>query len=126
MGSVPDFSHAIQCTFTVCARCWGQHKDRQTVPTDINQAIPSMGGRQEGGKAGGLLRVGCRVTLYPPPLASGQYFQGRLAEANSTAGTLGTNHTGPADTFNFNNWVTLLSQLPLLIFTLLNSFLYQW
>nr|KAF6439047.1 solute carrier family 29 member 2 [Molossus molossus] len=53
------------------------------------------------------------------------YFQGRLAGANSTAWTLGTNHTSPADTFNFNNWVTLLSQLPLLLFTLLNSFLYQ-
>ncbi|XP_027800252.1 equilibrative nucleoside transporter 2 isoform X2 [Marmota flaviventris] len=53
------------------------------------------------------------------------YFQGRLAGANSTAGTLSTNHTGPTDTFNFNNWVTLLSQLPLLLFTLLNSFLYQ-
>lgn len=53
------------------------------------------------------------------------YFQGRLAGANSTAGALGTNHTGPVDAFNFNNWVTLLSQLPLLLFTLLNSFLYQ-
>ncbi|XP_032345797.1 equilibrative nucleoside transporter 2 isoform X5 [Camelus ferus] len=53
------------------------------------------------------------------------YFQGRLTGANSTAETLGTNHTSPADTFNFNNWVTLLSQLPLLLFTLLNSFLYQ-
>ncbi|XP_028372080.1 equilibrative nucleoside transporter 2 [Phyllostomus discolor] len=53
------------------------------------------------------------------------YFQGRLAVANSTNGTLGTNHSGPADAFNFNNWVTLLSQLPLLLFTLLNSFLYQ-
>ncbi|XP_039696742.1 equilibrative nucleoside transporter 2 isoform X1 [Pteropus medius] len=53
------------------------------------------------------------------------YFQGRLEGANSTTGTLYTNHTGPTDTFNFNNWVTLLSQLPLLLFTLLNSFLYQ-
>nr|KAF6281796.1 solute carrier family 29 member 2 [Pipistrellus kuhlii] len=53
------------------------------------------------------------------------YFQGRLAGPNSTLLTLGANHTGPADTFNFNNWVTLLSQLPLLLFTLLNSFLYQ-
>ncbi|XP_008820484.1 equilibrative nucleoside transporter 2 [Nannospalax galili] len=53
------------------------------------------------------------------------YFQGRLAGANSTAETLSTNYTGPTDTFNFNNWVTLLSQLPLLLFTLLNSFLYQ-
>ncbi|XP_021007548.1 equilibrative nucleoside transporter 2 [Mus caroli] len=53
------------------------------------------------------------------------YFQGRLAGTNSSAETLGTNHTSPTDTFNFNNWVTLLSQLPLLLFTLLNSFLYQ-
>lgn len=62
----------------------------------------------------------------PPPLASWQYFQGRLAGANTTTGALDTNHTGLADTFNFNNWVTLLSQLPLLLFTLLNSLLYQW
>ncbi|KAM5247813.1 equilibrative nucleoside transporter 2 [Ctenodactylus gundi] len=53
------------------------------------------------------------------------YFQARLAGVNSTAGTLSTNYTGPTDTFSFNNWVTLLSQLPLLLFTLLNSFLYQ-
>lgn len=54
------------------------------------------------------------------------YFQGRLAGTNSSAETPSTNHTSPTDTFNFNNWVTLLSQLPLLLFTLLNSFLYQW
>uniref|UniRef100_A0A8C6A931 Solute carrier family 29 member 2 n=1 Tax=Marmota marmota marmota TaxID=9994 RepID=A0A8C6A931_MARMA len=65
---------------------------------------------------------GCLTLLLLPIW---QYFQGRLAGANSTAGTLSTNHTGPTDTFNFNNWVTLLSQLPLLLFTLLNSFLYQ-
>nr|XP_035119285.1 equilibrative nucleoside transporter 2 isoform X6 [Callithrix jacchus] len=54
------------------------------------------------------------------------YFQARLAgDSNSTARTLSTNHTAPEDAFNFNNWVTLLSQLPLLLFTLLNSFLYQ-
>ncbi|EDM12445.1 solute carrier family 29 (nucleoside transporters), member 2, isoform CRA_b [Rattus norvegicus] len=53
------------------------------------------------------------------------YFQGRLAGTNSSAETPSTNHTSPTDTFNFNNWVTLLSQLPLLLFTLLNSFLYQ-
>ncbi|KAM6158120.1 equilibrative nucleoside transporter 2 [Rhynchocyon petersi] len=52
------------------------------------------------------------------------YFQMRLAGTNSTVGTLATNHTGPADPFNFNNWVGLLSQLPLLLFTLINSFLY--
>uniref|UniRef100_A0A8C4WJS2 Solute carrier family 29 member 2 n=1 Tax=Gopherus evgoodei TaxID=1825980 RepID=A0A8C4WJS2_9SAUR len=32
---------------------------------------------------------------------------------------------GTRDEFNFNNWLTLLSQLPQLLFTLLNSFLYQ-
>ncbi|XP_069866075.1 equilibrative nucleoside transporter 2-like isoform X5 [Dipodomys merriami] len=53
------------------------------------------------------------------------YFQERLAGVNNTAGNLSTNHTGPTDTYNFNNWLTLLSQLPLLLFTLLNSFLYQ-
>ncbi|XP_003468314.1 equilibrative nucleoside transporter 2 isoform X2 [Cavia porcellus] len=53
------------------------------------------------------------------------YFQARLAGVNSTVGTLSSNHTGPTDAFSFNNWVTLLSQLPLLLFTLLNSFLYQ-
>lgn len=53
------------------------------------------------------------------------YFQMRLAGVNSTAKTLRSNHTGSTDTFSFNNWVTLLSQLPLLLFTLLNSFLYQ-
>ncbi|XP_065793874.1 equilibrative nucleoside transporter 2 isoform X2 [Muntiacus reevesi] len=64
------------------------------------------------------------VHVHRAPTAC-QYFQGRLAGANNTAETPGTNHTSPADTFNFNNWVTLLSQLPLLLFTLLNSFLYQ-
>ncbi|XP_066893722.1 equilibrative nucleoside transporter 2 isoform X1 [Kogia breviceps] len=98
---------------------------RQRVsPAEVNGAIPSMGGGR-GRRLGGFLRVGCRVTLYPTPLASWQYFQGRLAGANGTTETLGANHTSPADTFNFNNWVTLLSQLPLLLFTLLNSFLYQ-
>lgn len=49
-----------------------------------------------------------------------------MAGTNSSAETLSSNHTSPTDSFNFNNWVTLLSQLPLLLFTLLNSFLYQW
>nr|XP_058161118.1 equilibrative nucleoside transporter 2 isoform X1 [Dasypus novemcinctus] len=69
---------------------------------------------------GTLLPWNFFITAFP-------YFQGRLSGANSTAGSPGANHTssGPADAFNFNNWVTLLSQLPLLLFTLLNSFLYQ-
>ncbi|XP_040886977.1 equilibrative nucleoside transporter 2 [Toxotes jaculatrix] len=48
------------------------------------------------------------------------YFQSRLSTVESGNGTevvLEQNY--------FNNWMTLLSQLPLLLFTLLNSFLYQ-
>lgn len=48
------------------------------------------------------------------------YFQARL---NTTGGTNGTMEE-PKE-YYFNNWMTLLSQLPLLLFTLLNSFLYQ-
>lgn len=66
----------------------------------------------------------CVLTLHCLPVW--QYFQGRLAGTNSSTLTLSANHTSPTDSFNFNNWVTLLSQLPLLLFTLLNSFLYQW
>ncbi|TNN40805.1 Equilibrative nucleoside transporter 1 [Liparis tanakae] len=48
------------------------------------------------------------------------YFQSRL---NTTEWSNGT-ATAPKE-YYFNNWMTLLSQLPLLVFTLLNSFLYQ-
>lgn len=48
------------------------------------------------------------------------YFQGRL---NTTEWSNGT--TVVRKEYYFNNWMTLLSQLPLLLFTLLNSFLYQ-
>ncbi|KAM4714090.1 equilibrative nucleoside transporter 2-like isoform 2-T2 [Anableps anableps] len=47
------------------------------------------------------------------------YFQGRL---NNTEFS---NRTAVQKEYYFNNWMTFLSQLPLLIFTLLNSFLYQ-
>ncbi|CAM4577267.1 unnamed protein product, partial [Lepidochelys olivacea] len=63
------------------------------------------------------------------------YFQARLIVGTSLSVGLGGNSswgnssgTQPAparDDFDFNNWLTLLSQLPLLLFTLLNSFLYQ-
>ncbi|TMS22935.1 Equilibrative nucleoside transporter 2 [Larimichthys crocea] len=33
---------------------------------------------------------------------------------------------GPTKDYNYDSWMALLSQLPLLLFTLLNSFLYQW
>lgn len=48
------------------------------------------------------------------------YFQGRL---NTTEWSNGT--AVVTKEYYFNNWMTLLSQLPLLLFTLLNSFLYQ-
>ncbi|XP_074480926.1 equilibrative nucleoside transporter 2-like [Sebastes fasciatus] len=48
------------------------------------------------------------------------YFQGRL---NTTEWSNST--TVVRKEYYFNNWMTLLSQLPLLLFTLLNSFLYQ-
>ncbi|XP_035266558.1 equilibrative nucleoside transporter 2-like [Anguilla anguilla] len=48
------------------------------------------------------------------------YFQARL---NSTEWSNGT--ALPHREYHFGNWLTLLSQLPLLLFTLLNSFLYQ-
>ncbi|KAK5848634.1 hypothetical protein PBY51_006231 [Eleginops maclovinus] len=48
------------------------------------------------------------------------YFQARL---NTTEFSNST--TVVRTEYYFNNWMTLLSQLPLLLFTLLNSFLYQ-
>lgn len=49
-----------------------------------------------------------------------QYFQDRLNSTVSFNGSMVVK-----DEYYFNNWMTLLSQLPLLLFTLLNSFLYQ-
>ncbi|XP_054846167.1 equilibrative nucleoside transporter 2 [Eublepharis macularius] len=61
------------------------------------------------------------------------YFQSRLIVGNCSAAEENENGTvlglEPAshctDDFNFSNWLALLSQLPLLLFTLLNSLLYQ-
>lgn len=49
------------------------------------------------------------------------YFNSRL---NTTEWVNGTSVTRRE--YYFNNWMTLLSQLPLLLCTFLNSFLYQW
>lgn len=49
-----------------------------------------------------------------------QYFQGRLNTTEWINGTVVVRKE-----YYFNNWMTLLSQLPLLLFTLLNSILYQ-
>ncbi|KAM9717965.1 equilibrative nucleoside transporter 2-like [Menidia menidia] len=48
------------------------------------------------------------------------YFQGRLNTTEVVNGTASVQKE-----YHFNNWMTLLSQLPLLLFTLLNSFMYQ-
>ncbi|XP_029311096.1 equilibrative nucleoside transporter 2-like [Cottoperca gobio] len=48
------------------------------------------------------------------------YFQRRLNTTEWSNGTVVVHQE-----YYFNNWMTLLSQLPLLLFTLLNSFLYQ-
>lgn len=49
-----------------------------------------------------------------------QYFQARLNTTYINNGTVVERKE-----YYFNNWMTLLSQLPLLLFTLLNSFFYQ-
>ncbi|XP_029289857.1 equilibrative nucleoside transporter 2-like isoform X2 [Cottoperca gobio] len=55
-------------------------------------------------------------------MTASQYFNQRLTAANVTAnGTSGVT----TEDYNYDSWMALLSQLPLLLFTLLNSFLYQ-
>ncbi|XP_069022966.1 equilibrative nucleoside transporter 2-like [Embiotoca jacksoni] len=55
-------------------------------------------------------------------ITASQYFNERLdgpnVTSNSTSG-------GTSGDYNYDSWMALLSQLPLLLFTLLNSFLYQ-
>ncbi|CAL8333366.1 unnamed protein product [Merluccius merluccius] len=58
------------------------------------------------------------------------YFKERLAVNVAVNMTLnmvvnGT-HAGHTKDYNFDSWMAFLSMLPLLLFTLLNSFLYQW
>ncbi len=52
-----------------------------------------------------------------------KYFNGRLTLPNITSNVTSG---GTAKDYNYDSWMALLSQLPLLLFTLLNSFLYQW
>ncbi|XP_062282441.1 equilibrative nucleoside transporter 2-like [Scomber scombrus] len=55
-------------------------------------------------------------------ITASQYFNGRLTQPNVTSnGTSGVT----TKNYNYDSWMALLSQLPLLMFTLLNSFLYQ-
>ncbi|XP_035516016.1 equilibrative nucleoside transporter 2-like [Morone saxatilis] len=57
-------------------------------------------------------------------MTASQYFNGRLNNMSNNT----SNSTSAAATkdYNYDSWMALLSQLPLLLFTLLNSFLYQW
>ncbi|XP_030593271.1 equilibrative nucleoside transporter 2-like [Archocentrus centrarchus] len=55
-------------------------------------------------------------------ITASQYFNGRLTENIISNGTSGTSPKN----YNYDSWMALLSQLPLLLFTLLNSFLHQW
>ncbi|XP_016346697.1 equilibrative nucleoside transporter 2-like [Sinocyclocheilus anshuiensis] len=54
-------------------------------------------------------------------MTASMYFNNRLNTSEWSNGTVTTRKE-----YYFNNWMTLLSQLPLLLFTLLNSFLYHW
>ncbi|XP_073691686.1 equilibrative nucleoside transporter 2 [Garra rufa] len=53
-------------------------------------------------------------------MTASMYFNNRLNTSEWSNGTI-----TPTKEYYFNNWMTLLSQLPLLLFTFLNSFLYQ-
>ncbi|XP_028267083.1 equilibrative nucleoside transporter 2-like isoform X2 [Parambassis ranga] len=55
-------------------------------------------------------------------ITASQYFNERLKVSNVTNGT----SADMSKDYNYDSWMALLSQLPLLLFTLLNSFLYQW
>lgn len=55
-------------------------------------------------------------------ITASKYFNMRL---NESLPSNGTSDAGQKD-YNYDSWMALLSQLPLLLFSLLNSFLYQW
>ncbi|XP_043971415.1 equilibrative nucleoside transporter 2-like [Gambusia affinis] len=55
-------------------------------------------------------------------ITASQYFNTRLNESVSSNGTSAAQQRN----YNYDSWMVLLSQLPLLLFTLLNSLLYQW
>lgn len=56
-------------------------------------------------------------------ITASQYFNERLAAPNSTSNS---SSDSTSKDYHYDSWMALLSQLPLLLFTLLNSFLYQW
>lgn len=54
-------------------------------------------------------------------ITASQYFNGRLSVPHNSS----SNSTMNVKIYNYDSWMALLSQLPLLIFSLLNSFLVQ-
>uniref|UniRef100_A0A3Q3GZH2 Solute carrier family 29 member 2 n=1 Tax=Labrus bergylta TaxID=56723 RepID=A0A3Q3GZH2_9LABR len=85
---------------------------KQTAPADRGHAV---------GVIVFVLGVG---TLLPWNffITASQYFNGRLRAPNNTSNaTL----EGATKDYKYDSWMALLSQLPLLLFTLLNSFLHQ-
>ncbi|XP_033479483.2 equilibrative nucleoside transporter 2-like [Epinephelus lanceolatus] len=90
---------------------WNEKK--QSPPADRGQAVAAI-----------IFVLGLG-TLLPWNffMTASQYFNKRLMTPNITSnGTSGAT----AKDYNYDSWMALLSQLPLLLFTLLNSFLYQW
>lgn len=55
-------------------------------------------------------------------ITASQYFNGRLTEKHNSSMN---SSAAPVNSYNYDSWMALLSQLPLLLFTLLNSCLYQ-
>ncbi|KAM7419898.1 hypothetical protein PAMA_016816 [Pampus argenteus] len=91
------------------------------MPKERNQPAPA----DRGQAVGVIIFVLGLGTLLPWNffMTASQYFNGRLTLPNVTA-----NHTSGVTTkdYNYDSWMALLSQLPLLLFTLLNSFLHHW
>uniref|UniRef100_A0A8C7WT09 Solute carrier family 29 member 2 n=1 Tax=Oryzias sinensis TaxID=183150 RepID=A0A8C7WT09_9TELE len=57
-------------------------------------------------------------------ITASEYFNGRLNNNNNSSSRNATLMDGSKG-YNYDCWMSLLSQLPLLLFTLLNSFIYQ-
>ncbi|XP_076584890.1 equilibrative nucleoside transporter 2-like [Chaetodon auriga] len=90
-----------------------QSEKKQTPPADRGQAVAVI-----------IFVLGLG-TLLPWNffMTASQYFNERLAVTDITSNV--TSGAAAKD-YNYDSWMALLSQLPLLMFTLLNSFLYQW
>ncbi|RVE76513.1 hypothetical protein OJAV_G00008750 [Oryzias javanicus] len=90
-----------------------RNEQKQSPPSDRGQAVSII-----------IFILGLE-TLLPWNffITASEYFNGRLHnDKNNTRNV--TTMDGSKD-YNYDSWMALLSQLPLLLFTLLNSFLYQ-